>query len=165
MTQGLKSRAALEYVAWLAVAAFFYGFSFSFAGAGNDETLGPAVWPRVFCFVLLIVATLHLARGMDEEEAIEDAGPAVLPSLKLFVVPILFVFLIPRIGFYPATVLFLLGQLLVLGERRPVVLATATIGIAAAIFLVFTTIFFVAVPLGTWPGFNEMNGRFVTLLR
>ena len=165
MKQGLKSRDVVEYLAWLAVAAFFYGLSFSFAGSGDAETLAAEFWPRLFSLILMIVATVHLMRGMGAADEPEEAGPSLLASLKLFVVPILFVILIPRIGFYPSAVLFLVGQLLVLGERRPMVLAATTTGVAAAIFFVFTTLFYVAVPLGTWPFFNAMNGTFVTLLR
>jgi putative tricarboxylic transport membrane protein len=168
MKQGIKSREVVEYLAWLAVAAFFYGLSFSFAGSGDTETLAAEFWPRLFSLILILVATVHLARGsgeMGEPDGSEEAGPSLLSSLKLFVAPLLFVILIPRIGFYPSAVLFLLAQLLVLGERRPVVLGATTIGVAAAIFFVFTTLFYVAVPLGSWPFFNAMNGAFVTIMR
>lgn len=165
MKERLKSRDVVEYVAWLAVAAIFYVLSFSFAGSGDTQTLAAEFWPRLFSLILMIVATVHLARGMGEVDEPEEASPSLFSSLRLFVVPILFVILIPRIGFYPAAVLFLFAQLLVLGERRPVVLGATTLGIAAAIFFVFTTLFYVAVPMGTWPFFNTMNGAFVTLLR
>mgnify|MGYP000081721881 CR=1 FL=1 len=168
MKHGVKSRDVVEYLAWLVVAAFFYGLSFSFAGSGDAETLPAEFWPRLFSLILMIVATVHLTRGMGaliEADENEGVGPSLLPSLKLFVAPILFVFLIPRIGFYPAAILFLLAQLLVLGERRPIALGATTIGVAAALFFVFTTLFYVAVPLGSWPFFNAMNGTFVTLLR
>ena len=86
------------------------------------------------------------------------------PPLKLaaaFGLPLLFVFLLPKTGFYLTTPFFLLAYLILLGERRPLVLIGVTLLIYVLINLIFTSLLFVALPTGTWPGFYDFSNWFL----
>lgn len=167
MKISLQSRPVAEYVIWLAVAIFFYGFSFSFADPAGQEVISPDVWPRFFAAIMAIVATVHLRSELqaDHDDSEPESRFSVWATAQLFIAPLVFVFLMPRIGFYVAVPLFLMAQLLLLGERRAGVLLLTTASATAAVLLVFTTVFFVAVPLGTWPSFNAINVAILTSLR
>ena len=78
-----------------------------------------------------------------------------------FGLPLLFVFLLPRTGFYLTTPFFLLAYLMLLGERRPLVLIGVTLLIYVLINLIFTSLLFVALPTGTWPGFYDFSNWFL----
>ncbi len=63
------------------------------------------------------------------------------------------------------TPLFLIAYLLYVGERRVgVILATAAI-ISVVINLIFTKLFYVALPVGNWPGFYDVNNLLLTVIR
>ena len=57
------------------------------------------------------------------------------------------------------------AYLAVLGERRPAVLILAPLVIYAVVNLVFTKLFYVALPTGNWPGFYEFSNWFLVTLR
>ncbi|MGI9435081.1 MAG: tripartite tricarboxylate transporter TctB family protein, partial [Geminicoccaceae bacterium] len=88
-----------------------------------------------------------------------------LPSLGLFLIPLVYAWLLPRTGFYLTTPLFLITYLLYVGERRWLVILGATIVIFAVVNLIFTKLFYVALPVGNWPGFYDVNNWFLTVIR
>lgn len=166
------TKATIEYVAWLAVAAFFFGMSFEFAGGERQEIVTPALWPRIFSLIAVVVATLNFVGRLRAErggacvgDADRSAWREFATTAKLFVAPLAFAFLLPRIGFFFAAPLFLAVQLLVLGERRPAVILAVVAGVFAVIGGVFTALLYVALPLGSWEPFYSLSAALVAALR
>ena len=73
--------------------------------------------------------------------------------------PLAYACLIPRAGFYATTPVFVALYLLLLGERRPLVLVGVSLLVFALVSLVFVMLFYTALPTGTWPGFYELQQR------
>ena len=48
--------------------------------------------------------------------------------------------------------------------RWPVILATVVL-VTIVINLIFTKLFYVALPVGNWPGFYEINNWLLTVIR
>jgi hypothetical protein len=71
----------------------------------------------------------------------------------------------PRAGFYIVTPLFIGGYMALLGERRWVHLVGTTILIYVLSLIVFTRLLYVPLPVGTWPGFYDINSFFVALIK
>lgn len=174
MTEPLKKKALIEFMVWIVIAATFYGFSFQFSGKSSSTFLwGPAFWPRLFAIIVALAALLQLydnfrklPRGNLIPKLKEPEGDYEwIRTLGIFVVPLIFVFALPRIGFYVATPVFLVMELYILGERNFKRIAGVTLGVFAGICLVFTTIFYVGLPIGNWPVFYEINSAIVQLLR
>lgn len=88
-----------------------------------------------------------------------------MATAGIFVMPLVYVALLPFMGFYVATPLFLVALLLYLGERRPGFLIGVPLLIFVLINLVFTVLFFVALPTGTWPGFYDVSNWLLVTLR
>jgi len=168
----------LEFAAWMAIAAFFYGFSFEFADTMGAFQWGAAAWPRGVVLILVITAVVHLLirmRALKRQQAggttrdeVEHAGidpAAALRAAGMISIPILYVVLLPHIGFYVGTPLFLIAYLAYLGERRPIRLIGVPVFIYLLVNLVFTKLFFVALPVGNWPGFYDISNWLLVLIR
>ncbi|MEM6491147.1 MAG: tripartite tricarboxylate transporter TctB family protein, partial [Pseudomonadota bacterium] len=98
-------------------------------------------------------------------DATPDRRRALVNLGGIFAIPLVYAAIIPVIGFYLATPLFLLAELLHLGERRPRQIAMIVIGVCLALCVVFVTLFYVAVPLGREGLFYDLNNAVVLLFR
>ena len=166
----------LEYAAWLAIAAFFYGYSFGFADERGTYRWGASSWPRTVVLILLLVATVQLllryrqvSLGGGASAPVGEGGRLdarqVASAAGMMAIPLAYVALLPYVGFYAATPVFLIGYLAYLGERRMGRLIGVPLFIYALINLVFTKIFFVALPVGNWPGFYDFSNWLLVAIR
>ncbi|MEZ5934460.1 MAG: tripartite tricarboxylate transporter TctB family protein [Alphaproteobacteria bacterium] len=167
---GHRASILVELGFWLALALVAFGLSFTFADESGTYRWGAASWPRAVCLLMAVTALLHawfrlqdsgVAKVSEEREERGDLAG----SLGLFAIPLAYALLLPRTGFYLTTPLFLIAFLLYVGERRWSVLLATTASITALVFLVFARVFFVALPVGNWPGFYELNTWFLTVVR
>lgn len=175
------SRILGELGIWTGLAAVAYGLSFEFAAEPGTYLWGAASWPRGIALLLVIGAIVQAAMRWRTEigAAHASAGPAAavrtagvasetarrLAVFANFALPLLYVFLLPRTGFYVTTPFFLAAYLALLGERRAKVLILAPLVIFAMVNLVFTKLFYVALPTGNWPGFYDASNWFLVTVR
>lgn len=170
--------ARLQLLFWLLLAAAFYGLSFGFAGqAGTTFEWGPAAWPRAAAVLMAAAAVAnYLANRPVAGVEQAQAGPAahsvpwrdrdeMLSVACMVAVPLVYTWLIPRAGFYIATLLFLPSYMRVLGESRWWMIAVVTVVLFALVNLIFTVLFYAGLPTGRWPGFYEASSWFVNAIR
>jgi hypothetical protein len=162
---------------WLGLSAAAFALSFEFAGEVGTYAWGAASWPRGVILLMAIAALAQFAirrRALGRRETAAPAATAeLLPRsaparVKLTAalgLPLVYVYLLPHAGFYATTPFFLAAYLVILGERRPAALILAPLIVYALINLVFTKLFYVALPTGTWPGFYEFSNWFLVTLR
>lgn len=165
---------------WLALALFFYILTFTFADKSGSFAWGAASWPRGVIFLIVVGAVFQFylqAKGFYRAQACErssdtaaDGTSAKLPinyrrALGIFLFPLLYLFALPRIGFYIATPIFLVGFIYYQGERRWGLILSVSIFIYSLVNLVFTKLFYIALPTGNWPGFYDFSNWFVTAIR
>ncbi|MFQ6018992.1 MAG: tripartite tricarboxylate transporter TctB family protein [Kiloniellaceae bacterium] len=179
--RGRRGRLLIELAFWLGLAAIAYALSFEFADAVGTYAWGAASWPRA---VILLMAAGAIAQfgirlrwqaGGGQSRAGGAAVPAGglrrafgISGAKLAAalgLPLVDVYLLPHAGFYVTTPFFLAAYLALLGERRPAALVGGPLLIYALINLVFTKLFYVALPTGTWPGFYDFSNWFLVMLR
>ncbi len=171
-----------ELALWLGLALGAFALTFEFAGEVGTYAWGAASWPRGVILLMAIFALAQFAIRLRALKASDPGGAEaadpnissdVLPRnaiarLKLAAalgLPLVYVYLLPFTGFYATTPVFLFAYLLVLGERRPAALIGAPLIIYAAINLVFTWLFYVALPTGNWPGFYDFSNWFLIMVR
>ncbi len=178
------SRIFGELGLWLGLALIAFALTFGFAGEVGTYAWGAASWPRGVILLMALMALAQFAirlRGMRarhgaamERGAADPDSPAgVLPRdaiarVKLagaLGLPLVYVYLLPFTGFYATTPFFLAAYLALLGERRPLTLIGAPLVIYAVINLVFTRLFYVALPTGNWPGFYDFSNWFLITVR
>lgn len=185
---GLAPRAAqrrwrpwLEWAFWIALAAAAYSQIGFFDEPIQNYDFGAAGWPRVLCAMMALGATGQLlyqllvppeaaGRPADAASPAPAAGGGPVPAttlrkLAIFVLPFAYVWAAPKIGFFVATTVFVVALLLLLEVRRVKPLATVTAIVLGLLLLVFTRFFYVALPLGQWDGFFEVNAWIVDLAR
>ena len=160
----------LELGFWLALALIAFGLSFQFSGEVGTYQWGAASWPRAVILLMVIAALVNAWRARRARPAADafeetDEGGSGFAYLGLFLIPLVYAWLLPRTGFYVTTPFFLAVYLLYVGERRwPVILATVVV-IFLVINLIFTKLFYVALPVGNWPVFYDVNNWLLTVIR
>ena len=160
----------LELGFWLALALVAFALSFQFSSEPGTYQWGAASWPRAVILLMAITALVQWTRqrrarpAADTFEETEERG-SFLPYLGLFLIPLVYAWLLPRTGFYLTTPFFLIAYLLYVGERRlPLILVTSAV-ITIVVNLIFTKLFYVALPVGNWLGFYDANNWLLTVIR
>lgn len=144
--------AASAFLLWASVG--ISGLS-SFTSAGAFPMAAAAV--MVVCGLVIAVQTLRLRAEppAEGEGAASHFRRRVVPSLIVWMLVLLVAYMVSleRIGFLPASYLFLVIGMRLLGERRWLVnLALGALALAA-IYLVFQLAFTVVLPTGSlWQG-------------
>jgi hypothetical protein len=165
-----KTSILAELAFWLALALIAFALSFHFSDEIGTYKWGASSWPRAVILLMAMAAIAHAAfrlRGGGQETGDGETSDAknLLSSFGLFVIPLVYVWLLPRTGFYLTTPIFLIMFLLYVGERRwPIILLTTAL-ITGLVFLVFAKLFYVALPVGNWPGFYDLNNWLLVMIR
>jgi hypothetical protein len=179
-----KSRSAIfEGLIWIFIACVAFVLTYQFNEPLPQYRYGASGWPRTLIIAIAIFAvisvlwSIFLSGGKGPvgtgEAELSDAPPTrsttktsvKVKHLGAFVIPLLYLFLIPRAGFFVVTPLFLAGYMALLGERRWVHLVGTTLFIYILSLVVFTELLFVPLPVGNWPGFYDVNSFFLALIK
>lgn len=169
----------VELGIWLALATFALYLTFGFDDPLKVYRFGAASWPRVIIFALFVCALAQcffMARKRLHDDAmpersgywaqLREAGLGLnLKLLAMFTLPLFYLYLLPRTGYYFTTPFFLSGYMLLLGERRLRHLVGTSLLFYGLSLLVFTKLLFVPLPTGNWPGFYDFSNWLLILIR
>jgi putative tricarboxylic transport membrane protein len=159
-----RLKGVLPYAAVAAGAAYLYSVAADIQYPARAGTLGPDFWPKLVLALMLvvcaakIVATLALG-GREEggllQGVIEEPEPAPESNLWTLaggmVLSVAYVWALPRLGFFSATVPYLAAFIALGGYRRWGVVAALSIGGALALVFFFMKVVYVSLPLGQGP--------------
>ena len=135
-------------------AAGFIGFVLIFIETG-DFSSEAQPFPRLIAIVGMIGAGIALAQSCRDALAIQraerimsrgDAGPSGRDLLVSYAGPPIYGAMLMVLGFWLASLIFLVGLLAVLGERRPLVMAGIVGGTLGTIYLIFEVGFSIRLP-------------------
>lgn len=175
-----RGPAGLEAGVWLTLAAIAYGLTYQFDEPLEVYRFGAASWPRVLILLVAGVALCQMASRLgwfgrthapppELSARLADRGhtgiETHLKRVAAFALPLVYLFLLPRAGYYAVTPFFLSGYMYILGERRLRHLVGSALLIYALVLLVFTKLFFVPLPVGVWPGFYEFSNWFLSRIQ
>lgn len=165
-------RPFLEWAVWVGLAAFAWFQIGFFDRELPHYRFGTAGWPRLVCLMIMAGATAQLVLRLSSLDASEGMAADVtarrfrlLHRLCIFALPLVFLWLTPRVGFYLASPVFTMALLMLQGVRRPGPLIGVTAVVWGLILLIFTRLFFVPLPEGQWDGFFEVNIAIVDFVR
>ncbi len=174
----LFSKSVLEWLFWLLLAGTAYSLTGNFDTEIAEYKFGASGWPKVLCAALALGATAQLiykltrkapeARETEETSQVSAPGlslRAKLQRLGVFLAPFLYLYVMPEIGFYVATPLFILAVLLLLEVRSLKALVCVTLAVYGLVLLIFTRFFYVALPVGRIEAFYDMNNWIIGLVR
>jgi hypothetical protein len=168
-----------ECAIWLAIAVGMWIYSYAFDIELSTYALGPVSWPRAIIVLVAIaaigafVADRHARRRQhdrpDGEQPVAAAeamdGRARIQLAAALFVPLVYVWLLPRAGYFATTPFFLAAYMYVLGisSWRTILVVTA---IAYVLLLViFSKLLYLPLPTGNWPGFYDFSNWLLVLLR
>lgn len=130
------------------VSGIFYAQTFSFPKLDLNE-IGPTVMPRIYCGILFILGGIVVIQGLLDKGPKEEKENTMGYSGAAMGIVLLFLILIPVIGFYIAAALFVAGLLLFSKVRNYIVLISIPIGTVLFIYVCFEKLLKVAIPVGS----------------
>lgn len=175
----VRTRQIVEFAIWMSVAVGMWIYSYSFDRELSTYAFGPVAWPRAVILLIAIVAVLSfladrraakeapVATLGDEGVATEQPmdGAARLRLACAILLPLLYVWLLPRTGYFATTPFFFAAYMRVLGMESWKVIATTTIVAYALLLLLFSKLLYIPLPTGNWPGFYDFSNWLLVWLR
>lgn len=165
----------------LSIVAF--SLTFKFNDPLENYRYGAASWPRIIIMAIALFAVIEAMLSFLEFRRKGESGAGVITKeegsdaptgvsswkiqvkrLATFGIPLIFLLMIPRMGYYVSAPFFIAGFMSLLGERRPLYLIVTSILIYAVTLVVFTKLLFVPLPEGAWSGFYEISNWILVLL-
>ncbi len=148
----------------LAVGIFLYIQADNFEFEQASGRIGPGAWPKL-CLVLMLATALWgavssaLKAGKSDEasEANADEALTQLPELYPWLVwlavaaTVAYLFLLPFLGFFIATIIYCCGLMYLGHYRRPLRVAALSVAVALAFMFMFMRVVYVSLPLGVAP--------------
>lgn len=108
--------------------------------------VGPKTYPTIL-FILLIACGLALIiQGIRRAEKTPMPSFNMKRILPLAGLLLFYAFALDAIGFIASTIIFLVGAMLLLGERRPVPIIAVSFVFSVGVFYVFTKFLMIALP-------------------
>lgn len=164
-----------EFAFWAVITAVLWWQTSLFA----DETIaeyafGADGWPKVVLLGIMLGATGQLLIGVLEarrqqqpSQSKVDAGKdgKRFQRIMIFVAPLLYLFLMQRLGFFFLTPFFIAGYLWILEVRKWHYLISVALAVYAVVLLIFVRIFYVALPVGSWELFYNINTAIISFVR
>lgn len=118
------------------------------------NTPSPAFFPWIITAIILLLSVWLLVRGLRQPRM--ESEPMDTPTLRLAVSAmvffVLYVALMPVLGFVLATIPFFTVMMMLYGERRPLWIVSGTVGFTAALYIIFRHGFSVFLPPGLLRG-------------
>ena len=169
-----SKRDLIEAAAWLVLVVTGLVMSLEFDELKPGFGLTPAFWPQVILIVAGVFAIALLASSFSmgkkpagaeaDGEGTSDESSVNVHVLIVFIVPILYVYAMHKIGFLLVTPIFLPLYMYVLGVRRWPVLVGVTAFLYTLIVVLFVKLVFTPLPQGAgW--FHSLNGELIGLLQ
>lgn len=172
-----KRNVLFETALWILFAAIGYALSFEFDKDIEIYKFNATGWPRVVLILTVLAALGHLvtswrdisagASVVDEEQEPLGGGTwgGRIRVISLLVLPLIYAYLLQDVGFYILTPFFILGLLLLAGERRIKYLLGITVVLYGFLLLIFARLLFLNLPIGTAEPFYSISNWWLEIIR
>ena len=176
MVTKIKQNHLFEWLIWVAFTALLWAQTDSFAEPIAEFKFGADGWPRVILASLAFGATAQLILNMANTGSDQNSDRAAhigsgfkpvnrLQQFGIFVLPFIYLWFMHRMGFFFVTPIFILAYLWILEVRRWTYLICVSLGVYAFVLFVFVRLFYVAMPVGSWPMFYDFSNWIITIIR
>lgn len=119
--------------------------------ASNDASIGPGSWPKVLACLMGFLSILLLIQSLGDKSGREAPfKPGAELKRVCIGIAILAVFcaLLYFVGFMIASAFMVPAVMLLMGEKRLPVLAGLTVGVLAAVYIIFSVALKLPLPQG-----------------
>lgn len=132
----------------ISLAGFFYSKTFNFPQLQTQE-LGAEFMPRVYCTLLIILGGILIIQGLRDKSEKNQKENTMGYAVMTMLIVLVYLVIIPLLGFYISTVLVVFGLLVFSKVRNKIILFTIPIGTILFIFIFFQKLLKVSIPLGS----------------
>ena len=129
-------------------AGFFYALTFDFPKL-DSQLIGAETMPRFYCILLIVLGGILLIQSFRDKEEANEEESTMKYSIGAMGFVILYVIIIPFIGFYLSTIFMVLGLLLFSKVKNKIILFAIPVGTSLFIYVFFQILLKVSIPLGT----------------
>ena len=158
-----KLRRAATYIVILAVAIYLYEVAEHFQYEHEPGRIGPDAWPKIVLALLIATCAWQVGRVLifGAPTAQSDEGDEEAPSVPTptgnyvrfawmgIALTVVYAWLMPLLGFFVSTALFIAGIASVAGRYRSLLPLAATSLVApVCLMFVFMRIVYISLPLG-----------------
>lgn len=178
-------RLGFETAVWLALALGLWIYAGQFTADLEVYRYGPVAWPRAVFIMMIVCALIHFLHGFaahrraggqvrtedDADDRHEDeaanAGDVSWVKIRIastFLLPLIYLWLLPRMGFFVTTPFFLAAYMVAFRDKDWRYIIGASIAIFVVITLVFSKLLFIPLPTGNWPVFYDISNAILGLL-
>ena len=171
----------LEWGGWCLLVLLLWRQADHFSQPMNEFRFGADGWPKAVLLLLLLGASAQAASDLvkgrykktqtttpEAKTTRKDAKPSKVMSwyqvVAVFCLPLVYIFLMRRLGFFLATPLFILAYLWTLEVRRWHHLVAVTLVVLGIVLLVFVRLFYVSLPVGVWEWAYAINNAIIELV-
>ncbi len=167
-----------ELVFWSLFALGAFALSFQFDRSIEIYAFGASGWPRAVIVLIVLAVIGQLIDDLKQRRAesgakVASEGPAASGRggsyyARLFGImglPVGYAFLLEPIGFYTLTPFFIVGFLLLGGERRVKRIILVTVFLYAAFLFLFAKLLYVGLPTGNVHPFYDFSHWLLVRLR
>ena len=119
------------------------------SGQGGPVSYDPMFFPLLLIWLGCLLSLIVLAMGLFKPPAPADADQSWRPAGAAILIIGAYLLLLKPLGFVIASIAMVALLALVLGYRRPLVLALVAVGTTAVVWVLFTQ--GLRAPLPTWP--------------
>ena len=134
----------------LALALLFLMYALSFPEPTDGQNVGASSIPIIWALVLIIFSLLQIASSLKQPQ--ENSRGRISLVLLVCVLMILFVGLLPIIGFFLATLILLVGGIYAMGYRKHLTVGLLTVGMLGFCWFVFMKTLGLPLPMGNFFG-------------
>jgi putative tricarboxylic transport membrane protein len=162
-----RLRRSAAYAVILCAAVYLYYVASHFQFEQVSGRIGPDAWPKIVLVLLLATCVWQIGRilvfgaaptaGLDDELPVTAEGRDYLNLALIAIgVTVVYAYLLPILGFFVATVLYVVAISYVGRYRRLVPLAATSILAPLVLMFVFMRIVYIALPFGRGP-FKDLS--------
>ncbi len=130
----------------LALSVLFLFYALSFPPPTDGQQVGAATIPIIWSLVLMVFSLAQISGALRRPE--QNSRGRIRLVLTFAVLMILFVFLMPVIGFYLATLILLVGGIYAMGYRRHLTVGLLTVGMLLFCWFIFAKTLGLPLPTG-----------------
>ncbi|SKA23967.1 tripartite tricarboxylate transporter TctB family protein [Consotaella salsifontis] len=124
-------------------------------GFSETGVPGEAFWPSMIAGLFILLGLLQLAEvvffpSVNAGRTVDLHSAPVRTSYVAALVALVFATIMTWLGFIIGAVLFIPAIMLLMGERRPLLIVGATVAIVAVIWFVFVNFFNITLPVAVF---------------
>lgn len=144
----MKNANSISGLIVIIIAGFFYALTFDFPDSSN-QAVGAEFMPRVYCIFLFVLGAMLIFQGVREKSHPTQEEDTFKYSAITMLLVLVYLIIIPFIGFYISTFLLILSLLLFSKVKSWIVLISIPVGTNLFILIFFQNFLNVSIPMGS----------------